>query len=457
MLRRAWVSPRLRPTKWTTPPRNNNHLTLSFTKKKRRHLTTTAPPQQKNDASKVVEQQLLGGEASSSAKSPLLLHAWIESLTVTQQQTLSSRLATLSAPQTTTTTTIEGITPEPTYEQLRLVALNNAIPFVGFGIMDNSILIIAGDAIDTSLGVVLGISTMCAAAIGNIVSDVVGVMLGTVIEDLAAQLNMPTANLTAAQRQLRSVRFANQLGCAVGLVVGCIIGMFPLLWMDPNKVRVKKQEAHLDAIFRDVVQEAGSLVGAQSMRLYIQVEDAQASTTPTPHGKYLYAKFSDKKTRIPLGRGIVSRAALTGEAWKIDHVREEPDWDMETAKDAETMICVPVLDGNGKTIAVLQAINKVGKGQTTERDEPQPQQPWMVNEKNKPRAFSQQDVQILKALASHVGVSLQHLYDTAGEEENELRLKDTIQVLKQYGLEGLKGGENAFTPLSRKIALFPDD
>jgi tRNA-specific adenosine deaminase 1 len=411
-------------------------------RRKQRSLTTS---QQQQDVLKV-QQQLLGETSTSSNSSPLL-HAWIKSLTVTQQQALSLRLATLSQPATL------GDVPEPTYEQLRLVALNNAIPFVGFGIMDNSILIIAGDAIDTSLGVVLGISTMCAAAIGNIVSDVAGIMLGTVVEDMAAQLNMPTANLTAAQRQLRSVRFANQLGCGVGLVIGCIIGMFPLLWMDPNKVKVKKQEAHLDAIFRDVVQEAGSLVGAQKMRLYIQVEDAQTSTTPTPHGKYLYAKFSDQKTRIPLGRGIVSRAALTGEAWKIDHVREEPDWDIETAKDAETMICVPVLDGNGKTIAVLQAINKVGKGQAGDEEQ---QQPWMVDERNRPRPFSQQDVQILKSLASHIGVSLQQLYDTAGEEENELRLKDTIQVLKQYGLEGLKGGENMFTPVSREIALFPE-
>jgi hypothetical protein len=40
--------------------------------------------------------------------------------------------------------------PEPSRYDLRLVAINTAIPFVGFGIMDNSILIIAGDAIDTS-------------------------------------------------------------------------------------------------------------------------------------------------------------------------------------------------------------------------------------------------------------------------------------------------------------------
>ena len=73
--------------------------------------------------------------------------------------------------------------PEPTNEQLKIVAIHQAIPFIRFGIMDNAILILAGETIDIYLGMTLGISTMCAAAIGNIISDVCGVGLGTVIED----------------------------------------------------------------------------------------------------------------------------------------------------------------------------------------------------------------------------------------------------------------------------------
>ena len=62
---------------------------------------------------------------------------------------------------------------EPTDRELRVVAMHQAVPFVGFGIMDNSILILAGEAIDINLGATLGISTMCAAAIGNIGADLV--------------------------------------------------------------------------------------------------------------------------------------------------------------------------------------------------------------------------------------------------------------------------------------------
>ncbi|KAL3775167.1 hypothetical protein ACHAWO_002626 [Cyclotella atomus] len=134
----------------------------------------------------------------------------------------------------------DGKVSEPTREQLRVVTLHASIPFVGFGIMDNGILILAGEAIDTTVGVTLGISTMCAAAIGNIISDICGVAFGTVIEDTVAKFSKrfkipPMPKLTHEQRNLRSVRFSNQFGCALGLTIGCIIGMFPLLFFEDEK------------------------------------------------------------------------------------------------------------------------------------------------------------------------------------------------------------------------------
>ena len=138
--------------------------------------------------------------------------------------------------------------PEPTRRQLYVVALHQAIPFVGFGIMDNAILLLAGEAIDIYLGVTLGISTMCAAAIGNIVSDLCGVVFGTMIEDALlgwskriekltnGRISLPPMpKLSYDQRNLRSVRWSSQLGCAAGLTVGCVIGMFPLLFFPTQK------------------------------------------------------------------------------------------------------------------------------------------------------------------------------------------------------------------------------
>ncbi|KAF4087671.1 hypothetical protein AMELA_G00073210 [Ameiurus melas] len=62
----------------------------------------------------------------------------------------------------------------PTTAQLRYVLLHNAIPFIGFGFLDNAIMIAAGTQIELSIGVILGISTMAAAALGNLVSDLAG-------------------------------------------------------------------------------------------------------------------------------------------------------------------------------------------------------------------------------------------------------------------------------------------
>jgi GAF domain-containing protein len=389
--------------------------------------------------------------------------------------------------------------PEPSQRDLRLVTFNMAVPFVGFGIMDNSLLILAGDMIDTSLGVVLGISTMCAAAIGNIISDIAGLLLGTFIEDFCAnRLNLPVPNLSTAQRQLRSVRFASQWGCGIGVTIGCIIGMFPLLFIDSKRVQAKKREAHLDSMFRDVVTEAGSLVGAARTCLYLLVspnddshtmKQSNVSLMPVADGKWLVNKYDDKASAskgdsskerwIPLGRSIVSRAVLTGESLNIADVATEPDFVPDIGYVVEptssskntpvtrSMLCVPVMDSAGRPIAVIQAINKIGKGR--EDDDHQnsivPRDAATLRS-NEPRTFTENDVQILKALASHISVSLQRMYEQAGGDEAEMRLKDTIHMLKKYGLAGLDEDHNQhqqYKPSTNRNAkairrpLFPDD
>ena len=66
----------------------------------------------------------------------------------------------------------------PTWNQLGALFLCTAVPMVGFGFVDNFIMILAGDKIDATLGVRIGISTMAAAALGNLISDVAGIGMG---------------------------------------------------------------------------------------------------------------------------------------------------------------------------------------------------------------------------------------------------------------------------------------
>lgn len=89
-------------------------------------------------------------------------------------------------------------------QDLQFVALQVGLPFIGFGFVDNAIMILAGDYIDLTLGVSLGISSMAAAGIGNTISDIAGLGLGNVVEDMCARLGLPNPALTQEQVRLRA-------------------------------------------------------------------------------------------------------------------------------------------------------------------------------------------------------------------------------------------------------------
>lgn len=128
----------------------------------------------------------------------------------------------------------------PTAAQLRYVLLHNAIPFVGFGFLDNAIMIVAGTHIELSIGVILGISTMAAAALGNLVSDLAGLGLAGYVEALACRLGMQIPDLSPKQADMWQTRVSSHTGKAIGVGIGCILGMFPLLFFKDDEEKKKK-------------------------------------------------------------------------------------------------------------------------------------------------------------------------------------------------------------------------
>nr|XP_035972568.1 transmembrane protein 65 isoform X4 [Halichoerus grypus] len=123
---------------------------------------------------------------------------------------------------------LEALPPTP--GQLRYVFIHNAIPFIGFGFLDNAIMIVAGTHIEMSIGIILGISTMAAAALGNLVSDLAGLGLAGYVEALASRLGLSIPDLTPKQVDMWQTRVSTHFGKAVGVTIGCILGMFPLLF-----------------------------------------------------------------------------------------------------------------------------------------------------------------------------------------------------------------------------------
>jgi Ca2+-binding EF-hand superfamily protein len=125
---------------------------------------------------------------------------------------------------------------EPTPLQLRRYSLLQFLPFVVFGILDNGIMVIAGNQIDDMFGVMLGLSTMASAGLGNLISDVVGVRAAGSVEDGAERV-LPDPRLTEAQAQNPKVRFVSNYAKIVGISLGCLIGLTPLLFMEDEDTR----------------------------------------------------------------------------------------------------------------------------------------------------------------------------------------------------------------------------
>ena len=120
------------------------------------------------------------------------------------------RYASAAAPaDAAATNSAEGSTDAaPDGRQLRQLALKIGIPFIGFGFLDNAIMITAGDSIDAMFGATLGLSALAAAGLGNLVSDVIGIQASTVIENMAAKAGMPDPGLSQAQLSTSSARAA---------------------------------------------------------------------------------------------------------------------------------------------------------------------------------------------------------------------------------------------------------
>lgn len=178
---------------------------------------------------------------------------------------------------TTTKKEIEG-TVTISDAQLRKVFLASAAPMLGFGFMDNFVMIQAGGAIDATLGVRLGLATMTAAALGQVVSDVSGVLFGGVVERMLTKIGIHAPNLTPAQRRLARCRNASTGGAVIGVTIGCLLGAFPLLLGDMDagekKRRMDEMKDTLDAMIHSTINDninkdnAGNVIGAKHVAIH---------------------------------------------------------------------------------------------------------------------------------------------------------------------------------------------
>ena len=104
-----------------------------------------------------------------------------------------------------------------------------------------------------------------------------GVLSGSTVEAAASRLGLPNANLTVAQYALPRVKMAATMGQCIGVVIGCLLGMTSLLFMDLERADRLKKQAELSTLFETLLNE-GAKTEAAAMAAAI-LRNAAANTT----------------------------------------------------------------------------------------------------------------------------------------------------------------------------------
>ncbi|KAG6541232.1 hypothetical protein Mapa_017393 [Marchantia paleacea] len=109
-----------------------------------------------------------------------------------------------------------------------------AIGMVGFGFTDNAIMIIAGDAIQNSIGATLGLTTLLSAGLGNAVADLIGTAFRGYIERWSGKMMPDAVPISAHQMEQKEAWWAETVGASSGVTVGCLLGLAPLFLLHNN-------------------------------------------------------------------------------------------------------------------------------------------------------------------------------------------------------------------------------
>ncbi|CAF2084018.1 unnamed protein product [Rotaria magnacalcarata] len=180
-------------------------------------------------------------KAESSTDIQEIARNFIHSLEPEHRQILANELSEIEKLSKATTTAMPIL-----YSQLAVVFIETGLPYIGFGFVDNFVMLVAGETIETFFGVAFCLSTMAAAGLGNAVSDVMGIGLADRIERTCGRFlglfGISSPKLAAEQWRQRSVQTTQLLSKAICIFVGCLLGMCPLLFRDTSVKKTKSND-----------------------------------------------------------------------------------------------------------------------------------------------------------------------------------------------------------------------
>jgi adenylate cyclase len=166
----------------------------------------------------------------------------------------------------------------------------------------------------------------------------------------------------------------------------------------------------LSVLLRKVMSEATRMLKADRSTLFINNEKTKELFSEVGEG------LSAVQIRLPNHVGIAGAVFTSGKTINIPHayadLRFNPAFDKKTGYFTRSILCVPVVNKNGKVIGVTQALNKKGG------------------------PFNEEDEARLKAFTAQVSIALENA-----------KLFDDVQNMKNYAesmLESMSNGVITF-------------
>ena len=165
-------------------------------------------------------------------------------------------------------------------------------------------------------------------------------------------------------------------------------------------------EIDLGALLQKVMSEATRMLNAERSTLFINDEKTNELFTKVGEG------LGATEIRLPNHAGIAGAVFTSGETVNIPHayadLRFNPGFDKQTGFFTRSILCVPVINKDGKTIGVTQVLNRRGG------------------------PFSDEDESRLRAFTAQVSIALENA-----------KLFDDVQNMKNYNesmLESMSNG-----------------
>jgi adenylate cyclase len=197
-------------------------------------------------------------------------------------------------------------------------------------------------------------------------------------------------------------------------------------------MRAVAGQLELDALLPAIVAQATRVLRADRGTIFLVDEQRGECWSRVAQGAEV------NEIRFPIGVGIAGHVAATGETLNIPDAYDDPRFNREvdhrTGYRTRSILCMPMNDGEGRRIGVVQVLNKA--------DGP----------------FTREDEELLDALASQVVIALRN----AALFEQVLRMKNYNESILRSMATGVvaldaEGRVTTANPAARKILELPPD